>query len=262
VLGQSLRPEPSIDDVPLLDELAEFIGAPPKRKQRVRKAQSVLGQIPAARDRQARPVDYRDYAHVVVDESQDVTPMQWRMIGRRGHVASWTIVGDPAQSAWIGDPVEPARARDEALGRRQRHEHRLTTNYRNSAEIFAVAAEVIRKVKPDLRLPVAVRSTGVDPVHLLIKPEELDGAIKAAVADLREEVEGTIAVIVPDAAVRERWHKEEDERTSVVTAVAAKGMEYDAVVLVEPGRLQVSTRYVALSRATQRLITIATASWL
>jgi DNA helicase IV len=102
----------------------------------------------------------------------------------------------------------------------------------------------------------------VDPVHLLIKPEELDGAIKAAVADLREEVEGTIAVIVPDAAVRERWHKEEDERTSVVTAVAAKGMEYDAVVLVEPGRLQVSTRYVALSRATQRLITIATASWL
>ena len=56
------------------------------------------------------------YAHVVVDESQDVTPMQWRMIGRRGHAASWTIVGDPAQSAWIGDAHEPGRAREDAIG--------------------------------------------------------------------------------------------------------------------------------------------------
>jgi DNA helicase IV len=262
VLAQSIKAEPSIDDVPLIDELAELIGAPPKRKQRTRKAQPVLGLAPGGREREARPVDYRDYAHVVVDESQDVTPMQWRLIARRGHAASWTIVGDPAQSAWIGDAAEPIRARDDALGRRRRHEHRLSTNYRNSAEIFAVAAEVIRKARPDLPLPVAVRSTGVDPVHVFIKPEELERAIKSAVADLRDEVGGTIAVIVPDAAVRDRFRKEEDERTSVVTAVAAKGMEYDAVVLVEPGRLQVSTRYVALSRATQRLITIATASWL
>lgn len=260
VLAQSIKPELSIDDVPLLDEIAELIGSPPKPKKRTRKQAPTLGAV-QAREREARPPDYRDYAHVVVDESQDVTPMQWRMVARRGHAASWTIVGDPAQSAWIGDAAEPARARDEALGRRQRHEHRLTTNYRNSAEIFAVAAQVIRAARPDLPLPVAVRSTGVDPVHHVIKPEELEAAIKSAVADVREEVEGTVAVIVPDATLRDRLRKEEDERTSVVTAVAAKGMEYDAVVLVEPGRLQVSTRYVALSRATQRLITIATAPW-
>jgi DNA helicase IV len=260
LLAHSLKAEPSIDDVPLLDELSDLIGAQPKPKQRARKAHT-LGLASGGRAREARPDDYRDYAHIVVDESQDVTPMQWRMIGRRGHAASWTIVGDPAQSAWIGDGREPARSRDEAIGRRQRHEHRLTTNYRNSSEIFAVAAEEIRKVSPDLPLPVAVRSTGVEPRHQIVSPHELAAAIKSAVAELRDDVEGTIAVIVPDAAMRERLGDDGDGRTSVVTAIAAKGMEYDAVVLVEPGKLPVSTRYVALSRATQRLITIATASW-
>ena len=71
----------------------------------------------AARAQQVqREDDYRDYAHVVVDEAQDVSPMQWRMIGRRGAYASWTIVGDPAQTAWSGDPEELDRARDRALG--------------------------------------------------------------------------------------------------------------------------------------------------
>ena len=90
--------------------------------------------------------------------------MQWRMIGRRGRLASWTVVGDPAQTAWTGDPEELARARDQALGRRKRHDFTLTTNYRNSAEIFAVAAAEIRRLYPDLPLPTAVRSTGVEPV--------------------------------------------------------------------------------------------------
>ena len=81
------------------------------------------GGRPRARPRQ-RPDDYRDYAHVVVDEAQDVSPMQWRMIGRRGRYASWTVVGDPAQTAWTGDPAELDRARDRALGsRRRQHVH-------------------------------------------------------------------------------------------------------------------------------------------
>jgi DNA helicase IV len=261
LLAHSLKAEPSIDDVPLLDELADLVGAQSRPKRRAARQTQRLGLVPGGREREGRPADYRDYAHIVVDESQDVTPMQWRMIGRRGHAASWTIVGDPAQSAWIGDAAEPARSRDEATGRRQRHEHRLTTNYRNSSEIFEVAAEVIRQVSPEIPLPVAVRSTGVAPKHLIVAPNEAAAAIKAAVAELREEVEGTIGVIVPDAAMRDRVGEQGDGRTSVVTAIAAKGMEYDAVVLIEPGKLPVSTRYVALSRATQRLITIATASW-
>src|SRR4030095_10667718 len=112
--------------------------------------------------------DYRDYAHVVVDEAQDVTPMQWRMIGRRGQYASWTTVAAPAQTAWSGDSEELDRARERALGSRRRNTYALTTNYRNSSEIFAVAASVIRTIMPDLALPSAVRSTGVEPVDRVV----------------------------------------------------------------------------------------------
>ncbi|BCJ78041.1 hypothetical protein CS0771_75850 [Catellatospora sp. IY07-71] len=197
--------------------------------------------------------------------------MQWRMIGRRGHAASWTVVGDPAQSAWIGGANEMIRARDEALGGRKRHPHQLTTNYRNSTEIFAVAAEVIRKVSPDLPLPKAVRTTGIEPVHRLVPAADLDGAVRDAVAALLSEVEGTVGVITPDARARDRIRARlaewDTDRLRVVTALAAKGMEYDAVVLVEPGAVDAGTDagkrtlYVALSRATQRLTTIATRPW-
>jgi DNA helicase IV len=264
-LSRSIKAEPSIDDVPLLDELAELVGSQPKpRRKKAAQTQSLGTVSGQSRVRGPRAADYRDYAHVVVDESQDVTPMQWRMIGRRGQAASWTIVGDPAQSAWIGNTQEPARARDEAIGGRARHQHRLTTNYRNSAEIFEVAAEVIRRVSPDLPLPVAVRSTGVAPVHLVVSPGSLRQSVQDAVAELLEQVEGTVGVIAPDAHFRDRVRSwlPADERTSVVTALAAKGMEYDAVALIEPGKVDSArTLYVALSRATQRLTTIATGQW-
>jgi DNA helicase IV len=263
LLSRSILAEPSIDDVPLLDELSDLIGTQPKPKRKARQTQA-LGVMGPRRERVQREADYRDYAHVVVDESQDVTPMQWRMIGRRGHAASWTIVGDPAQSAWIGDAQEPARAREDAIGRRTRHSHQLTTNYRNSAEIFEVAAEVIRKVSPDLPLPVAVRSTGIAPEHLRASEDGLAEVVREAVEKLLGEVEGTVGVIAPDAAFRDRvksWLKA-DDRIGVVTALAAKGMEYDAVALIEPGLVDSArTLYVALSRATQRLTTVATTDW-
>ncbi|GHJ45155.1 DNA helicase [Catellatospora sp. TT07R-123] len=271
---------PSIDDVPLLDELLELVGTQPVPKRRRREAYTVGGvrEVATAYERaraslaaDPRARDYRDYAHVVVDEAQDVTPMQWRMIGRRGHAASWTIVGDPAQTAWTGDPREPGRARDEALGGRKRHPHRLTTNYRNSTEIFEVAAEVIRQVSPDLPLPRAVRSTGVAPVHRVVEPSALERAVREAVAGQLGEVEGTVGVITADARVRAEvrgWLAEhEQDRLRVVTALEAKGMEYDAVVLVEPAAITGGTDagrrtlYVALSRATQRLVTVASRPW-
>jgi DNA helicase IV len=265
LLSRSIKAERSIDDVPLLDEIAEIVGAQPKPKTRKAKQAQTLGMAAGSGfRRQPREADYRDYAHIVVDESQDVTPMQWRMVGRRGPAASWTVVGDPAQSAWAGNATEPARARDEAIHSRARHEHRLTTNYRNSAEIFEVAAEVIRKVQPDLPLPVAVRSTGIAPKHLIVKPEELPSTIVGEISELLGQVEGTVGVIAPDATVRDRikgWLNAED-RLSVVTALAAKGMEYDAVALIEPADVEnARTLYVALSRATQRLTTIATKQW-
>ncbi|MBQ1030678.1 HelD family protein [Micromonospora sp. SD19] len=266
----------TIADVALLDELDALLGKPaqPAKARRdpfqlaggVREL-STLGERQRAARAAARerPEDYRDYAHVVVDEAQDVSPMQWRMVGRRGRLASWTVVGDPAQTAWTGDPEELTRARDQALGRRKRHEFTLTTNYRNSSEIFAVAAAEIRRLYPDLPLPTAVRSTGVEPVELVVPAAGLETATVEAAAGLLAEVEGTVGVITPVPRRDEvaGWLGALGApRLQVVTSLEAKGMEYDAVVLVAPSEIRadpgagVRTLYVALSRATQRLTTI------
>ncbi|MEV4707960.1 AAA family ATPase [Actinoplanes sp. NPDC049316] len=270
---------PTIADVALLDELDELMGRPRKAQQKTKNPFHVrdgVQEVSTYADRQAaaraqavrRDDDYRDYAHVVVDEAQDVSPMQWRMIGRRGAYASWTIVGDPAQTAWSGDVGELDRARDKALGSRKRNTYALTTNYRNSSEIFAVAAGVIRTIMPDLPLPRAVRSTGVEPVDLVVPAAELPEAARQAVEKHLADVDGTIGVITPVPRRDEMaaWMAGLPERVQVVTALEAKGMEYDAVVLLEPVEIAtdasgVRTLYVALSRATQRLTTAGTRPW-
>ncbi|MET8232991.1 AAA family ATPase [Micromonospora sp. NPDC005298] len=266
----------TIADVALLDELDALLGKPvqPARARRdpfqlaggVRELSTFADRQRAARAAaRERPADYREYAHVVVDEAQDVSPMQWRMIGRRGRLASWTVVGDPAQTAWTGDPDELTRARDQALGRRKRHDFTLTTNYRNSSEIFAVAAAEIRRLYPDLPLPTAVRSTGVDPVELVVPAAGLETAVVEAATGLLAEVDGTVGVITPVPRRDEvaGWLGTLGApRLQVVTSLEAKGMEYDGVVLVAPSEIRadpgagVRTLYVALSRATQRLTTV------
>jgi DNA helicase IV len=198
--------------------------------------------------------------------------MQWRMLGRRGRRASWTVVGDPAQTAWTGDPAELARARDTALRSRTRHAYTLRTNYRNSVEIFELAVSVIRTVAPLAPLPTPVRVTGVAPVDRRVTVEALPAAVRESAAWLLERVEGTVGVITPESRREEvaGWLAPAgevlDERVQVVSCRLAKGMEYDAVVVVEPGQVRsgsgVRTLYVALSRATQRLVTLATGPWL
>jgi hypothetical protein len=272
---------PTIADVALLDELDELIGRPRQPQKKTKNPFHVrdgIQEVSTYADRQAaaraqqvqRDDDYRDFAHVVVDESQDVSPMQWRMIGRRGQYASWTIVGDPAQTAWAGDPAELDRSRDRALGSRKRNSYALTTNYRNSSEIFAEAAKVIRTIMPDLPLPRAVRSTGVDPVDVVADRAGLPGLVRELAEKQLTDVDGTVGVITPVPRRDEmaEWVAGLPERVQVVTALEAKGMEYDAVVLVEPASLTrdaagIRTLYVALSRATQRLTTVGTrADWL
>jgi hypothetical protein len=278
---------PTVADVALLDELDALLGRPPRPRPPARDPYQVapgVREVTTHADRQAaaravrpeRPADYRDFAHVVVDEAQDVSPMQWRMLGRRGRHASWTVVGDPAQSAWTGEPAELARARDAALPGR-RHRHLLTTNYRNSVEIFERAAAVIRTVAPGAALPRAVRSTGVPPVDRTVAAAALPGAVAGAATELLSQVEGTVGVITPVSQHDQvaGWLATSgtggDPRLQLVTSLEAKGMEYDGVVLVEPAGIAaragdraagVRTLYVALSRATQRLITVGTvAEW-
>jgi hypothetical protein len=269
----------AVADVALLDELGELLGEPPVRARPrrdpfhvadgVRELSTHTERMAAARRAAVeRPADYREYAHIVVDEAQDVSPMQWRMVGRRGEYASWTVVGDPAQAAWP-DPAEAARAMTEAVGRRRR-EYELTTNYRNAAEIFEVAAAVIRRAEPGLALPTAVRRAGVPPRHVFT--EAFAQAVPDAVREALDAVEGTVGVIAASArrADVEAWLAGvTDPRLQVVSALDSKGMEYDGVVVVDPagiaaeGSSGVRTLYVALSRATQRLTTVGPdASWL
>jgi len=269
----------SVADVALVDELRVLLGTPPSPVRRrvtgrsmgidnagddLRELSTVTDRYYSRPARPARPENYDGYAHVLVDEAQDLSPMQWRMLGRRGAQAGWTIVGDAAQSAWP-DPAEARRARQEALRGKQIRRFHLTTNYRNSAEIFSFAASVVARAVPDADLPRAVRQTGIEPVHHTVAPSELLATVTSAVESLRELVEGTIGVVTPTerrAAVLASLG--ERDRVQVVDAMQAKGMEYDGVVVVAPEEIVaessagVRVLYVALSRATHRLITVAT----
>src|SRR5690606_8317159 len=119
---------------------------------------------------------------------QDLSPMQWRMLGRRGRTASWTIVGDEAQSSWPV-PAESVAARTEALGTMAVHRFRLSTNYRNSAEIYEFAAQVATHAidRPDLA--DAVRRTGVDPRHEVVPEADLPARVAAEVAEMLGQLE-------------------------------------------------------------------------
>ncbi|MEO7061464.1 MAG: UvrD-helicase domain-containing protein [Lapillicoccus sp.] len=200
-----------------------------------------------------------DYAHVLVDEAQDLSPMQWRMLGRRGRSASWTVVGDAAQSSWP-DRAESAVAREEAFGTQPRSLFHMDTNYRNAREIFDYAADVIRVSVPDADIPRAVRETGVHPVEGLLGDDAL-AAVTAAVSLLADDVEGGIAVIAPalHRAALASLAGSAGGRVQVIDPMSTKGLEYDATVVVDPDEITrespggVRVLYVAMTRAAHRM---------
>jgi DNA helicase IV len=257
----------SVEDVALLDELRVLLGTPriaagPAAEWEPAELRTTIERENPDRGAVERPADYDEYAHILVDEAQDLSPMQWRMIGRRGQLASWTIVGDAAQSSWP-DPAEARAAMDASLGAGARNTYRLTTNYRNSAEIFAFAGAFIQTVTPDADIPNAVRTTGHEPEHRVVGGDDAPAAVDTAVDELLAAVDGTIGVIATEPRHRELIAAVGgDPRVSIVTPLDCKGMEYDGVVIVEPSEISAESTmgprilYVALTRATQRLITI------
>ncbi|WP_174248399.1 HelD family protein [Streptomyces hoynatensis] len=269
----------SAHDVALLDELRVLLGTP-ARPAAPREADPLdqltgLAELTTYAERQAggrerrtaaaEPGERADYAHIIVDEAQDLTPMQWRMVGRRGRRATWTIVGDPAQSSWSA-PEEAAAEQRAALGGKPRRRFELTVNYRNPAEIARVADGVLARAMPGARPPRAVRTTGVEPAFAAAATEEeLADAVRAEAARLLAEVEGTVGVVVAMAR-RERagqWLAEAGERLVVLGSLEAKGLEYDATLVVCPGEIAgespagMRVLYVALTRATQRLTVLS-----
>ena len=206
--------------------------------------------------RMGRP---EEYAHVLVDEAQDLSPMQWRMLGRRARHASWTVVGDAAQSSWSGAD-ESGAAREEAFGRQPRHRFHMQTNYRNASEIFAYAEAFIRRHVPDADIPDAVRETGIEPLELPVGPDVL-ATVRGALDDLLEQVDGSIAVITPRryAAALASLAGAGDGRVQVIDPMSTKGLEYDATVLVDPDEITAESpggarvTYVAMTRAAHRM---------
>jgi DNA helicase IV len=304
LLVKSWAAELSVEDVALLDELRYAIGDVPTRSDDERDLDDTsllegghdMQELLTASDREYAPsgrawsapmhrIEDDPFAHVLVDEAQDLTPMQWRMVGRRGRSASWTIVGDPAQSSWP-DPQESAEARAAALEGKEHHEFHLSTNYRNSSEIYEYAAAYARRVGLDADLPTAVRSTGVEPVELT-GVTDLEATTRATVVDVAGRVSGTVGVVVPVARRSEAnawlasWSELADDaagaraaidssvtpsgedRVVVLTGLDTKGLEFDAIVVVRPEEIEAesatgrSTLYVVLTRATQLLTTIS-----
>ena len=211
---------------------------------------------------------------MLIDEAQDLSPMQWRMIGRRGRFASWTIVGDEAQSSWP-HPQEAAAARAKALDNKPIHAFRLSTNYRNSAEIYDFAAGVARIAVPDPDLPDAVRRTGEEPQHTIVSSAAVADSLIATISDIADRVDGTVAVV---ASVADRRRLAGPlaptldafaQRVKLLDGLDTKGLEFDAVIVVEPDAITDEsesgwrTLYVVLTRATQLLATVgSTDRWL
>ncbi|MFC9391029.1 HelD family protein [Streptomyces venezuelae] len=281
-LARSLRRrELSVHDVALLDELHTLLGAParPKKRREYDPLDQLTGleelmpvREETQRERAERLAAERtEYAHVIVDEAQDLTPMQWRMVGRRGRHATWTVVGDPAQSSW-SDPDEAAEARDEALGSRPRRRFELTVNYRNPAEIAELAAKVLTLAMPGKESPRAVRSTGVEPRFVPVEETEgkpdLAETVRSEARLLLERVDGTVGVVVAMNRRQEaaRWLAELGDRVVALGSLEAKGLEYDATVVVSPAEIAdespagLRVLYVALTRATQQLTVVAAAA--
>ncbi|MCW2812722.1 MAG: putative helicase protein [Nocardioides sp.] len=293
----------SIQDIPLLDELRYALGDVPAKTDDERddplaaiEGAVDMQELMTASDREYAPtgrawtapthsIEDDGFAHVLIDEAQDLTPMQWRMVGRRGRTASWTIVGDPAQSSWPV-PAESAAARAEALAGKALHEFHLSTNYRNSSEIYAFAAAYAERVGLQADLPTAVRSTGVEP-RVVGPVPDLEAAVREAVVEVAGEVGGTVGVVVPVARRSEvnawlaSWPELADDapsaraaidssvapsgedRVVVLTGLDTKGLEFDAIVVVRPQEIEDesatgrATLYVVLTRATQLLTTVS-----
>ncbi|MFD8495353.1 HelD family protein [Amycolatopsis sp. NPDC059657] len=293
-------------DVPLLDELAELIGeddtearAEEARREREDRAYAegvldILEQDEEIIDEELlRVSDVLDaemfaerqerrseltaaqraaldrtwtFGHVIIDEAQELSAMDWRLLMRRTPNRSMTLVGDVAQTGTPGGAKSWGEVLSPYVEDRWRLEE-LTVNYRTPAEIMAVAARVLAEVNPELEAPVSVRETGVAPWLKRLSPNEMLVELPSLVDKELSAVDGgTVAVLSPAeriADVREALAGV-DERVSVLTVDTAKGLEFDSVVVLSPDEVVAESPrglndlYVALTRATQRLGVVQT----
>ncbi|CAD5999886.1 UvrD-helicase domain-containing protein [Agreia sp. COWG] len=309
----------TISDVPLLDEAAELLGeyseqnAALKREEKLQKKRDIENAENAIRNMQVEGLVHAEdlaagfaersvrgttaeqaaadrtwtYGHIVVDEAQELSPMQWRVLARRCPLRSFTVVGDMAQASAAAsarswkDAVRPLVG-DALEGDRWRLEE-LTVNYRTPAQIARVAEHMAEENRLPITRATAVResewpvkesSVDLAPSDRAADPDALADAVVTAVEDDRDiDDRGTLAVIAPQSvldvvypALKETFGLDIglgaqglSRQVAALTAQDAKGLEFDAVIVVDPdGILAESTRgasglYVAMTRPTQRL---------
>ncbi|MEU3564630.1 RNA polymerase recycling motor ATPase HelR [Kitasatospora sp. NPDC006786] len=185
------------------------------------------------------------FAHIVVDEAQELTDAEWQMLLLRCPSRSFTIVGDRAQARH--GFTESWQERLERIGLDRTAVASLSINYRTPEEVMAEAEPAIRAALPDANVPTSVRSSGIPVVHGSVA--ELDAVLDGWLAD---HAEGIACVIgAPGFEARPRVRS--------LTPELSKGLEFDLVVLVDPeafggGVEGAVDRYVAMTRATQRLV--------
>ena len=184
------------------------------------------------------------FAHVIVDEAQELTDAEWQMLLRRCPSRSFTIVGDRAQARH--GFTESWQERLERIGLDNINLASLSINYRTPEEVMAEAEPVIRAVFPDANVPISIRSSGVDVVH---GPTSDLGSI----LDTWLATHAGIACVIGDRTFKVT------SRVRSLTPELSKGLEFDLVVLVDPDAFGIGIegtvdRYVAMTRATQQLV--------
>lgn len=215
----------------------------------------------------------RTFGHVLVDEAQDLTAMQWRMLARRCPSGSMTLVGDPGQAS---RPGAMAAWPDVLAHLPAHHPPRyatLSVNYRTPAEVMDLAARLLAVAAPAVEPSTSVRATGRRPRFVAADPPGLVGQAASAAREALAEG-GTVAVIAPlathaglvgalsDVGAVAEGPEALDAPVAILDATAAKGLEFDHVVVVEPARLVDPDRaglrllYVTLTRATKTLAVI------
>ena len=275
----------TVSDVPLLDELVDLLGrdkaadstAEREREREAEYAADVLDNMISREDlmddedhllaqdllyaedladrfleRDTRELAERaaadrdwTYRHVVVDEAQELSEMDWRVLMRRCPHRSFTVVGDLAQRRSVAGATSWDAMMQRYVPGRWVYRS-LSVNYRTPAEIMTVAAALLAEFAPGVQPPESVRACGVRPWARRVAEDELPTAIEEFVRDEAARV-GTSVVIGPSGV------------SGAVLASETKGLEFDAVLVVEPERILAdgprgaAELYVALTRATQRL---------
>ncbi len=282
------RPDPrawTVSDLPLLDAARRRVGDPAASRRRRRHE----AEVAAERERMRDVVDHLvatddsemlvmsmlrvddaqsiivdedalrtvdpdllagPFAHVVVDEAQELTDAEWQMLLARCPSRSLTIVGDRAQARH--GFTESWQERLGRVGVDRVELATLSINYRTPEEVMAEAEPVIRAALPDVHVPTSIRSTGVPVQHGALT--ELRTVLDAWLA---EHADGTACVI----AGADADHAALPSRVRRLTPELAKGLEFDLVVLLDPASFGTGIegavdRYVAMTRATQRLVVL------